>query len=79
MLKKTSWGFTRDGMPFETLVIPAKAGIQSANSTFPKVCGIDSRFRGNDCESQRPSLASDTSTERWQNNVGRTHPHSRIW
>jgi hypothetical protein len=30
-------------------VIPAKAGIQSDDSTFPKVCGVDSRFRGNDC------------------------------
>jgi hypothetical protein len=31
-----------------TPVIPAKAGIQSDDRTFPKVCGVDSRFRGND-------------------------------
>jgi hypothetical protein len=29
-------------------VIPAKAGIQSDDSTFLKGCGVDSRFRGND-------------------------------
>ena len=44
-------------MPYETPVIPAKAGIQSVNSAFPKVCGVDSRFRGNDCDLERPSLA----------------------
>jgi hypothetical protein len=36
-------------MPFETPVIPAKAGIQSVDSAIPKVCQVDSRFRGNDC------------------------------
>jgi hypothetical protein len=45
----------RNGDPLEPPVIPAKApvilakaGIQSDDSTFPKVCGVDSRFRGND-------------------------------
>jgi hypothetical protein len=47
----------------EPPVIPAKAGIQSDDSTFPKVCGVDSRFRGNDCGLQRPCLANDTSTQ----------------
>ena len=37
-----------NGGPLEPPVIPAKAGIQSVESTFPKVCGVDSRFRGND-------------------------------
>ena len=32
----------------EPPVIPAKAGIQSEDSTFPNVCALDSRFRGND-------------------------------
>ena len=34
---------------FEGPVIPAKAGIQSVDSASPKVCEVDSRFRGNDC------------------------------
>ena len=49
-------------IPYETPVIPAKAGIQSVNSAFPEVCGVDSRFRGNDCGLERPCLANDTTT-----------------
>jgi hypothetical protein len=42
---------------------PATAGgIQFVDSAFPKVCGVDSRFRGNDCDMHRPRLANDTST-----------------
>ena len=48
-------------VPFETPVIPAKAGIQSFDNAFPKVCRVDSRFRGND-GLQRPCLANDTGT-----------------
>jgi len=55
-------GVIWNGIPFETLVIPAKAGIQSVISAFPMACGVDSRFRGNDCTSERPCLANDTST-----------------
>jgi hypothetical protein len=44
-------------------VIPAKAGIQSLDSLFLKTCGVDSRFRGNDCDFERSSLANDTSAE----------------
>jgi hypothetical protein len=49
---------------------PAIAGgIQPDDSTFPTVCGVDSRpsassgqaFRGNDCGLERPCLANDTS------------------
>ena len=29
-------------------VIPAKAGIQYLRRSVPKVCGVDSRLRGND-------------------------------
>jgi hypothetical protein len=31
-------GVIWDEIPFETSVIPAKVGIQSEDSTFPKVC-----------------------------------------
>jgi hypothetical protein len=41
-------GVIWNGDPLEPPVIPAKAGIQSAVSTFAKACGVDSRFRGND-------------------------------
>jgi hypothetical protein len=50
-----------NGIHFETPVIPAKAGIQSVVSLFPKTCGVDSCFRGNDCGLQRPCPADDTS------------------
>ena len=43
---------------FEGPVIPAKAGIQSPDSGFPKVGQVDSRFRGNDCDLHRPALAA---------------------
>ena len=51
-------------IPYETPVIPAKAGIQSVDSAFPKVYGVDSRFRGNDCGLERPCLANDTTAQR---------------
>ena len=46
---------------YNTPVIPAKAGIQSLDSPFPKVCAVDSRFRGNDCGLDRPCLANETA------------------
>jgi hypothetical protein len=62
-------GVIWNGIPFEAPVIPAKgpvipanAGIHSVDSAFPKVCRVDSRFRGNDCGFERPCLANDTST-----------------
>ncbi len=48
--------------PNETPVIPAKAGIQSVKSASPRVCGVDSRFRGNDCGLERPCLPNDAIT-----------------
>jgi hypothetical protein len=51
-----------NGDPLEPPVIPAKAGMQSDDSTFPKVCRVDSRFRGNDCGFERPCLTNDTIT-----------------
>src|SRR5208337_1355356 len=41
-------GVICNGDPLEPPVIPAKAGIQSDDTTLPKFCGVDSRFRGND-------------------------------
>ena len=54
-------GVIWNGIPFETLVIPAKAGIQSVGDVFPMACGVDFRFRGNDCTRERPCLANDIS------------------
>jgi len=54
-------GLIWNGDPLEPPVIPAKAGIQCDDSTFPKVCGVDSRFRGNDCALNDCALY-DTST-----------------
>jgi hypothetical protein len=42
-------GVIWNGIPFETLVIPAQAGIQSVGGAFPMAGGLDFRFRGNDC------------------------------
>ncbi len=50
---------------YETPVIPVKAGIHSVDNAFPKVRGVDSRFRGNDCGLERPCLANDTATGRF--------------
>ena len=53
-----------NGIPFETLVIPAKAGIYSASHWKCATDGLDSRFRGNDCTWERHCLANDTTTLR---------------
>jgi hypothetical protein len=57
-------GVIWDWSPSEAPVIPAKAGIQSVDYAFQKACGVDSRFRGNDCGLLLPCLANDTSTRR---------------
>jgi len=62
LLWEVGVGVIWDGTPFETAVIPAKAGIQSVGSALPKACGVDSRFRGNDRDFERQCLANDTST-----------------
>jgi hypothetical protein len=49
-----------NGIAFETLVISAKAEIQSVDGAFPMACEVDSRFRGNDCTWECPCLANDT-------------------
>jgi hypothetical protein len=44
-------------------VIPAKAGIHSANPRKCAVHGLDSRFRGNDRRLVRDDIPNDTTTE----------------
>jgi len=53
--------FIWSGASFETSVIPAKANPTIDNS-FAKACGMDSRFRGNDCGLERLRRANDTTT-----------------
>ena len=55
-------GVIWNGINFETPVIPAKAGIQCVGSLLAKICGVDSRFRGNDCDFERRCAANTTST-----------------
>ena len=45
----------------EAAVIPAKAGIHSANPRKCAVGGLDSRFRGNDGRFERDPIANDTN------------------
>ena len=49
-------------IPFETQVIPAKAGIQLVVGAFPMAWGVDSRFRGNDRSFERDPMRNDTNT-----------------
>ena len=53
-LETASAGVIWDGTPLKAPVIPAKAGTQSVDSGFPKVCGVGSRFRRSDCDSRLP-------------------------
>jgi hypothetical protein len=63
-------GVIWDGIPLEAPAIPAKAGMQSVERAFAKVCGVDSRSpasaedksRGNDCDLRLPCLANDAGT-----------------
>jgi hypothetical protein len=48
--------------PLEVAVIPAKAGIHSANLRKSVVDGLDSRFRGNDWRFGRDAIPNDTTT-----------------
>jgi hypothetical protein len=57
-------------VPVEKTVIPAKAGTQSVESAFAKVCEVDSRpsassgqaFRGNDSRLVNDRIPNDTNT-----------------
>ena len=55
-------GLIWNGIPYEPPVIPAKAGIQSVDSAFRKVRGMDSRLRGNDEGFEYSCRANDTTT-----------------
>ena len=68
---------------FESLVIPAKAGIQSVVVAFPMACRVDSRLRGNDGTAERPCPANDTTTPQSSagtvsRNGGFTTPHGEV-
>jgi hypothetical protein len=52
-------------------VIPAKAGIHSANLRKCAVEGLDSRFRRNDQRFERDPIPNDTNTQPWTNNPAR--------
>jgi hypothetical protein len=47
----------------EAAVIPAKAGIYSANLWKCAVIGLDSRFRGNDRRPEWIHILNDTTTQ----------------
>ena len=48
--------------PVKRQLYHGNQAYRSANGVFPKVRAVDSRFRGNDCDFERPRLANDTST-----------------
>jgi hypothetical protein len=52
-------GFIWNRIPFEMPVISAKAGVQSFGGALPLACAVDSRFRGNDCAEEPPSLSRE--------------------
>jgi hypothetical protein len=45
----------------QVAVIPAKAGIHSANLLKSAICALNSRFRGNDWCSGGPPVPNDTT------------------
>ena len=58
----TGTGVICETWALEAAVIPAKAGIDSANLRKCAVEGLDSRFRGNDQRFERDPIPSDTTT-----------------
>ena len=54
---------TRETRALLAAVIPAKAGIHSANLQKCAVHGLDSRFRGNDRRFVRDDIPNDTTTQ----------------
>jgi hypothetical protein len=63
---KLGSGVIWNRIPFETLVIPAKAGIQSVVGVFPMACEMDSRLGGNACPRQRAFRPNDTTTRNFE-------------
>jgi hypothetical protein len=62
LLSGVSTGLICGQLALQASVIPAKAGVQSVDSAFPKVCRMDSRFRGNDRRFVRSGIPKDTAT-----------------
>ena len=60
--------------PHQPPVIPAKAGIQSDDIAFAKVCGVDSRFRGNDEGAQMPHRTDES----WHILLHRAHQSTEV-
>ena len=56
-------------------VIPAKAGIHSANLRKCAVEGLDSRFRGNDLCFEREPMRNNTKAVPWTNDPARMVLH----
>jgi hypothetical protein len=59
---KWATGVICETWALEAAVIPAKAGIYSANLRKCVVDGLDSRFRGNDRRFERDPIPNDTNT-----------------
>ena len=57
-------GLVCETWALEAAVIPAKAGIYSANLKKGALEGLDSRFRGNDWRSESDPILNDTTTNR---------------
>ena len=57
------------------LVIPAKAGINSANIPKSAANGLDSRFRGNDCYFGLDPIPNDTGNA----NLNRSPVYAAQW
>jgi hypothetical protein len=57
------WGVIWNSVSFEMQVIPAKPGIQLLACAFQKVCGVDSRFRGNGSDLRRACPANDITNQ----------------
>jgi hypothetical protein len=75
-----SIGVIWNGDPLDPPVIPAEAGIQSDDSTFPKICGVDSRFRGNDCAPNDTRTWAAATVLYWVwNGPGMLIRSARVW
>ena len=59
---RISMGVSCEALASQVAVIPAKAGIHSANFLKCAIYGLDSRFRGNDLRIERNPIRNDTST-----------------
>ena len=65
MVRALGIGVICETWALQTAVIPAKAGIYSANLRTCAVDGLDSRFRGNDRRFEEDPVPNDTTTARY--------------